>query len=61
ALADFWRDWRQAEDRYVAAENPVSHVDYVVAGDPSQAHDSDEEFVILSERPRAAVRTTPPG
>lgn len=60
-LADFWRDWRVAEDHYVATEQPASQVDLVVAGDPTAAHDPDEEFVILSERPRAEARTSPPG
>lgn len=60
-LADFWRDWRQAEDRYVATEDPARRVDLVVAGDPTAPHDPDEEFVILSERPRVAAPTTPPG
>ena len=60
-LADFWRDWRQAEDRYVATEDPARRVDLVVAGDPTTPHDPDEEFVILNERPRVAAPTTPPG
>ena len=54
-LADFWRDWRLAEDRYVADEEPASYADLVVAGDPDGiAHDPEEEFVVVSERQRAA-------
>jgi uridine kinase len=53
-LAEFWRGWRIAEDRYVAAENPAAYADLIVAGDPSAvAHDPEEEFVVLSERLRA--------
>ena len=49
-LADFWRDWRVAEDAYVAAENPQERADLVVAGDPEDLHDPETEFVVLSER-----------
>ena len=58
-LADFWRDWRVAEDRYVAAEHPEQHADLVVAGDPSERHDPEREFVVLSERRRYVAATTP--
>ena len=55
ALADFWREWRLAEDRYVAEENPPAYADLVVAGDPSGIrHDPEEEFVVVSEPRRAA-------
>ncbi|MGN6472981.1 MAG: uridine kinase family protein [Mycobacteriales bacterium] len=60
-LTDFWRDWRIAEDRYVEAEQPQRHTDLIVDGNPSQAHDPEKEFVVLSERPRASGGTTPPG
>jgi uridine kinase len=53
-LAQFWQDWRIAEDRYVAEEQPAAHADLVVAGDPAGvAHEPDEQFVVLSARPRA--------
>jgi uridine kinase len=52
-LAQFWRDWRIAEDRYVAAEQPAVHAQLVVAGDPAGVrHDPDEQFVVVSARPR---------
>ena len=55
ALAEFWREWRIAEDRYVADEDPMSYADVVVAGDPHGiAHDPEEEFVVVSEQPRGA-------
>jgi uridine kinase len=55
ALAEFWREWRIAEDRYVAEEDPAAGADLVVMGDPTGVpHDPEEEFVILSERPRDA-------
>src|SRR3954452_20843011 len=53
-LADFWRDWRIAEDRYVADEQPQQHADLVIAGNPSEPHDPEKEFVVLSERQRGA-------
>jgi uridine kinase len=56
-LAGFWREWREAEDAYVAAEDPMSNVDLVVAGDPTEAHNPAEEFVVLSERRRDAAAT----
>src|SRR3954452_1141467 len=59
-LAEFWHDWRIAEDRYVADEQPQQHADLVIAGDPSEPHDPEREFVVLSERQRdVAVRTQP--
>ena len=57
-LADFWRDWRVAEDRYVADEHPEQHADLVVAGDPSEPHDPEREFVVLSERRRYVAAAT---
>jgi uridine kinase len=60
ALAEFWREWRVAEDAYVAAEDPISHTDLVVSGDPTTPHDPETEFVVLSERTRAAAVPTPP-
>jgi len=57
-LADFWRDWRIAEDDYVKDEQPQQHADLVVAGDPTEAHDPEREFVVLSERQRARAATT---
>src|SRR5438270_292388 len=59
-LADFWHAWRIAEDRYVADEQPQQHADLVVAGDPTQPHDPEREFVVLSERRRAPAATTRP-
>jgi uridine kinase len=56
-LAEFWRDWRVAEDAYVATYDPVSHADLVVAGDPTTPHDLETEFVVVSERRRAAAAT----
>ena len=54
ALAEFWRGWRIAEDRYVAEEDPVAYADLVVTGDPAGvAHDPEEQFVVVSERQRA--------
>jgi hypothetical protein len=32
----------------------------VVVGDPTTAHDPEKEFVVLSERTRAAAVPTPP-
>jgi uridine kinase len=58
-LAEFWRDWRIAEDRYVAEEQPQQHADLVVAGDPSEPHDPEREFVVLSERRRDAAARAP--
>jgi uridine kinase len=58
-LAEFWRDWRIAEDAYVAADDPVTNADLVVAGDPASAHDPAREFVLVSERRRVAGETTP--
>ena len=49
-LAEFWRDWRIAEDRYVADEQPQQQADLVVAGDPTEPHDPEREFVVLSAR-----------
>jgi uridine kinase len=54
-LADFWRDWRTAEDRYVAEEHPQQHADLVVDGDPTERHDPEREFVVLSEPQRAGA------
>ena len=54
-LVDFWREWRLAEDRYVAEENPPAYADLVVMGDTSGVgHDPELEFVVVSERLRAA-------
>ena len=54
-LAEFWQWWRLAENRYVAEEEPASYADLVVMGDPTGvAHDPENEFVVLSERRRAA-------
>lgn len=59
-LAEFWRDWRFAEDGYVADEQPATHADLVVAGDPvGVAHDPESEFVLLSARRRGAALTQP--
>ena len=60
-LADFWRDWRIAEDLYVSDEQPQQHADLVVAGDPTEPLDPEREFVVLSERQRARAATTRPG
>jgi uridine kinase len=61
-LAQFWHDWRIAEDRYVAAEQPALHADLVVAGDPTGVtHEPDVEFVVLSERRRAGASERRPG
>ena len=57
-LADFWRDWRLAEDRYVADEQPQGLADLVVSGDPTDPLDPEREFVVLSERRRARAATT---
>jgi uridine kinase len=62
-LANFWHDWRIAEDRYVADEQPQRHADLIVAGDPTEPHDPEREFVVLSERQRDPAgngRATPP-
>ena len=56
ALADFWREWRIAEDRYVAAEEPQQHADLLVAGDPTEPHDPETQFVVLSEQRSDASR-----
>jgi uridine kinase len=53
-LADFWRDWMIAEDRYVAAEDPAGHVDIVVDGAAFMGCDAGNEFVIV--RSTTAVR-----
>ena len=54
-LAEFWREWRVAEDRYVAAEDPAAHAELIVMGDPTGVpHDPEKEFVVLSELPRAS-------
>lgn len=60
-LADFWRDWRIAEDDYVAAEHPQQHADLIVAGDPAEPHDAEREFVVLSEQQRPQAATTQRG
>jgi len=60
-LADFWHDWREAENDYVDDEQPEQHADLVVAGDPAEPHDPEREFVVLSERQRAQAATTRPG
>src|SRR4051794_11937032 len=60
-LAEFWQDWRIAEDRYVTDEHPQQHADLVVAGDPSEPHDPEREFVLPSERRRYEAETTPHG
>jgi uridine kinase len=53
-LAEFWRGWRIAEDRYVAEEDPAAYADLIVAGDSTGvAHNPEKEFVVLSARPRA--------
>ena len=55
-LAEFWHDWRLAENRYVDQEQPSAHADLVVAGDPTGVvHDPEVEFVVLSERPPAGA------
>ena len=59
-LADFWRDWRVAEDLYVNDEQPQQHADLVVAGDPTEVHDPEREFVVLSERQRVPAATNRP-
>lgn len=53
-LADFWREWRVAEDAYVAAENPQERVDVLVDGAAGRECDADNEYVIV--RSTAAVR-----
>jgi len=57
-LADFWRSWREAEDDYVEAEQPLQHADLVVAGDPAERLDPEREFVVLSEQQRVPAATT---
>jgi uridine kinase len=53
-LADFWREWRRAEDAYVAVEKPQEKVDVLVDGAAGRECDADNEYVIV--RARAAVR-----
>lgn len=53
-LAGFWREWREAEEAYVAAENPQQRVDVLVAGAAGRECDADNEFVIV--RSTTAVR-----
>ena len=47
-LAQFWRDWRAAEDEYLAAEDPMTGVDVVVDG-AAEGYDAadDNGFVIV--------------
>jgi uridine kinase len=59
-LAEFWRQWRRAEDSYVAAEDPIGAADLVVSGDPGVVHDVDREFVVVSARPRVAPAQVAP-
>jgi len=53
-MAEFWRWWMAAEDRYVLDEHPDVHADIRVSGEPSVPHDPDTEFVqlgpVVSER-----------
>jgi uridine kinase len=58
-LREFWLRWMDAEDRYVAAEDPRSHADLVVDGDPAARHD-DDVFAVLSERRTTAARWNEP-
>jgi len=46
-MAEFWRWWMAAEDRYVLDERPDVHADIRVSGEPSVRHDPDTEFVQL--------------
>ena len=58
-LREFWLGWMAEEDRYVAAEDPGSHADLVVDGDPATAH-QDDVFVDVTERRTAAARRSGP-
>lgn len=53
-LAEFWKEWRVAEDAYVATEKPHESVDVLVDGAAGRECDADNEFVIV--RAKAAVR-----
>ena len=55
-LREFWLQWMDEEDRYVAEEDPRSHADLVVDGDPGTLYDAGV-FVVVSERRTAADRT----
>jgi uridine kinase len=52
-LREFWNDWMKAEDRYIAEEDPWSHADLVVEGNPSPPH-GDDVFAVVSDRRSAA-------
>jgi uridine kinase len=54
ALAEFWQEWRVAEDAYVAAEKPQENVAVLVDGAAGRECDADNEYVIV--RARVAVR-----
>lgn len=49
-MREFWQWWMEAEDGYVAAEQPQVHAHLVVAGDPDIAHDPETEFVLRRAR-----------
>jgi uridine kinase len=58
-LREFWMQWMDEEDRYISAEDPRSHADLIVDGDPATAHE-DDVFAVVTERRTVAARSTEP-
>ena len=55
-MLEFWTWWMAEEDRYVSADDPRSHADLHVDGEPSIPHDPDAEFVEIGRPPLSAQR-----
>lgn len=49
--AEFWALWAADEEAFYAADPVWEHADLVVDGEPTVAHDPEQEFVILPAAP----------
>lgn len=48
AMEQQWLRWMAEEDAYSFREKPIERADLIVSGEPSIAHDSEREIVILT-------------
>jgi uridine kinase len=49
-MLDQWRSWMAAEAHHFARDGVLDRADVVVDGEPSLAHNPEEEFVVLRHR-----------